>query len=126
MSYASQHATAYAGIRSAGAAVLVSRVQLGSEAANGTLGAAASSSVAVAALAKASDPVRFRELSLTFEKAVTLFVAPETFGLRAYTDEFIKPNDTLTWNGVTMTVRAVGPLIALDGIVVAGTIIASV
>lgn len=125
MSYAGEHASAYADVLAAGTSLAVSR-SAQTESSNGALGTPTRTSIAIAAFAKASDPVRLRELGLTLDKALTLFVCPETFPLQAYTDEFIKPLDTLPWNGVTFTVRAVGPLIQLDGNVIAGTIVASI
>lgn len=126
MSYAAEHATAYADVRAAGVVLAIARTAAGVEQPNGTFQSASPSRVMVAAFAKASAPDALRELGLVVERTVSLFVSPVAFPLRAYTAAFVMLNDTFVWNGVTMTVRAVGPLIALDGNVVACTIIGSV
>lgn len=126
MSYAGDHASAYADVAAAGTLCTFVREQQGAETVAGTVGALTRSTIPCAAFAQRSSPERFAELGLTLERAVTLFVAPAVYPLRAYTAEFIRPNDTVVWNGVPMTVRAVGPLIAVDGTVVAGAVVASV
>lgn len=126
MSYASDHAGAYRAIAQAGSSLTVSRSAQGTETVSGTLGTPQASSIAMVALAKRNDPQRLRDLGMTLANVVTLLVAPTDYPLRAHTDEFVLPNDTLTWNGVAFTVRAVGPIVAPDGNVIVATLIASV
>jgi hypothetical protein len=63
------------------------------------------------------DPQRYAALGLDLQNMPTLLVSPTTYPLRAFTDEFVKPGDTVPWNGFTWTVKDVNP-IAPDGFVV--------
>lgn len=122
MSYAAKRANAYTKILAAGRALTVSRETPGAT----SDVAPTLTSVNVAAMAKRGDPSRYAALGLTLTQAVTLLTVPAADGLRAYTADFAKPGDTLSWNDVTFTVRDVGPLVALDGYVLLGTLVASV
>lgn len=71
------------------------------------------------------DPRRYEADGLTLSTMPTLFFTPTSYALRAFTDEFVKPGDTVVWQTTTYVVRAVDPL-APDGFVIAARIIVAV
>lgn len=77
------------------------------------------------AIQVAGDPRRYAADGLTLSTMPTLFFTPTTYALRAFTDEFVKPGDTVVWQSVQYVVRAVDP-IAPDGFVIVARIIVGV
>jgi hypothetical protein len=122
--YSGDHASAYADVAAAGVAVSFSRFATGEEQPDGTFADGVQTTIAGVAIAKKSDPVRFAQLGLILAQAVTLFFVPTAATLHANTSEFVLPGDTVVWNSTTLTVRDVGPVIAPNGLVIAGTIVA--
>jgi len=70
------------------------------------------------------NPQRYAALGLKLDTMPTLLVTPSAYPLRAYTDEFIKPGDTVEWNEILWTVKDVDP-IAPDGTVVCAYVVVS-
>ena len=70
------------------------------------------------------NPQRYAALGLKLDAMPTLLVTPSGYPLRAYTDEFIKPGDTVVWNESVWTVKDVDP-IAPDGTVVVAYVVVS-
>lgn len=111
MTYAAEHVDALADLREAGAAVTFTHPTRTHDAATGTFSASADATVSGYAMRVSPNQAerdRYRALSLTVEKVVTLLFAPSTFG--ALPDV----NATVVWGGETLTVRDVGP-VAPDG-----------
>lgn len=124
--YTRDHASAYADVLAAGAAITVTRSATDGESADGTMPEPAQTSIACVAYQKKSDPARFAELGLTLATSITLSVVPATYGLRVNSPEFVKSGDLLPWAGITYTVRDVGPAIAPDGLVIISDVVATV
>lgn len=70
------------------------------------------------------SPQRYAALGLNLTTMPTLFFTPNDYELRAYSDDFVLPGDSLEWNDVTYTVRDVAP-IAPDGVVIAAYLVVS-
>lgn len=64
----------------------------------------------------------YREIGLIESQAPTLLFTPTTYGLRAFTDEFVKAGDTCDIEGETFTAKDVRPF-GPDGIVVSARIV---
>ena len=84
------------------------------------------STIAGGAIQVRGTPATYARLGLTESQAPTLLFTPGTYGLLAWTDEFVRPGDTVEWpdGGTTFTVRDVAPL-APDGIVIFARIVVS-
>jgi hypothetical protein len=128
MSYAAEHASAYADVLAAGGGTTktFTRSSPGTEQADGTFAGGSDTSIICAAFAKRGNADRYAKLGLSHALALTLFVSPQLATLRAHTDEFVRAGDTLPWNGASFTVKDVGPLTALDGYVICGEIVLAV
>lgn len=83
---------------------------------------ASSSGITGAAIQVRGDPMRYAALKLSIDTMPTLFFTPTVYGLRANTDDFVIPGDSVVWAGKTFIVKSVDP-IAPDGIVIAARII---
>lgn len=70
------------------------------------------------------NPQRYAALELILSTMPTLLFTPTSYGLRAFTAEFVMPGDTVVWNGVTFTVRDIDP-VAPDGFVIVARIVVS-
>ena len=68
------------------------------------------------------DPRRYKALGFVLTDMPTLFFSPTSDGLRAGTDEFVQPGDTVVWATRTYTVKDVDP-IAPDGVVIAARVV---
>jgi len=126
MSYQQAHTDALADVIEAGKAVTFTREIPGTyDDATDTWSAPTTVLIPGYAFAKKSDPIRFATLDLLLNKALTLFFVPTANTLRALTAEFVLPLDVVQWNGVSLAVKDVGPMIALDGSVVSSEIVAT-
>ena len=97
-SYASDHASASADVRAAGAAVTFTRTSPGTEQLNGTFDGASATTIFGAAIAKRGDPARYAALGLTLAQAVTLLFVPVSSSLLAFSSAFVRPGDLVTWD----------------------------
>ena len=122
--YIAEHASAYIDVATASGnrVIVFTRVRVATES---VPDAAPDVLIAGVGIGTRADPQRYRDLRLSLAQAMTLFFVPAIGTLRALTEDFVQPNDTTIINDVLLTVRDVGPLIALDGLVVAGTIVLS-
>lgn len=75
------------------------------------------------AIQVAGDPLVYEKLGLELSAAPTLLFTDSTYPLRAFTPEFVLPGDTVVWNGITYTVRAIPRITAPDGTVVVARIV---
>jgi len=82
------------------------------------------STVTGSAMQVRGNPQRYRDLGLTLSTMPTLLFTPTSYNLRAFTDEFVMPGDTVDWCGVTYTVKDVDP-VAPDGVVILARIVVS-
>ena len=101
-----------------------SRIRQTNDPATDTWSSKVETTIAGAAIQVRGDPQRYKALELIESAAPTLFFTPTDYELQAFTDEFVKPGDTCTWNGLTFTARDV-TTIAPDGIVIAARIVVS-
>jgi len=69
-----------------------------------------------------ADPQRYQAQGLSVSTMPTLLFTPTSYNLKAYTDEFVAPGDTVPWNSETYTVRDVEP-VAPDGVVIVARIV---
>lgn len=70
------------------------------------------------------DAQRYKALGLVESVAPCILFTPSSYPLKAFTDEFVQPGDTVDLLGTTYTVRDVQPT-ALDGYVIVARIIVS-
>lgn len=104
-SYATEHASAYADILAAGAAVTFSAVSAGTyDGATDTWSTPVTTTVAGAAIRVRGNPQTYQALELIQSEAPTLLFAPSTYGATPALGM------TVTWDGVVYTVRAVEPI----------------
>ena len=64
------------------------------------------------------DPQQFAALGLVQEQSAIIGFTPTSYPLAILTDNFVRPGDTTTINGVQMTVRKIPKLVAPDGYVI--------
>jgi hypothetical protein len=64
----------------------------------------------------------YARLGLSETQAPTLLITPTTYGLRAWSDEFVRPGDEVEWAGGSFVVQDVAP-IAPDGVVIAARVV---
>jgi hypothetical protein len=91
-------------------------------ASTGTWSGASTSSVTGSAIQVRGKELRYRELGLSLAHNHTLLFTPSAYPLRANTDEFVMPGDTVSWTGNTYVVKDVDP-VAPDGYVIVARII---
>lgn len=103
MSYASDHASALADVRAAGAPVTFVLEQPGTEQADGTFSTPTQRVVTGYALENGGDPKEYERLGLTEHEAPRLFFVAETYG------EEPDPGMTCVWAGRRHTVRSAKP-----------------
>lgn len=115
MSYAAEHASAYADVAAAGAAVTFTR-RTKSEAALTGVVTVTTTTVGGVAMQVQGDPRRYRELSLVVSTNPTLLFVPTTYG------QVPESGDTVVWGGLTLTVKDVNAL-KPDGTVVLAKVI---
>jgi hypothetical protein len=82
----------------------------------------ATSTVTGSAIQVRGNAARYRELGLVLSTMPTLLTTPSAYPLRANTDEFVLPGDTVSWNNITYTVKDVDA-VAPDGFVIVARII---
>jgi len=87
-----------------------------------TTSGAVTTTITGSAIQVRADPQRYLARELIMSTNPTLLFTPTTYGLHAYTSEFVQPGDTVDWNGVTFTVKDVEP-VAPDGIVIIARIV---
>jgi hypothetical protein len=117
MTYALDHASAYADILAAGAAITFTKAVPGTMTpGSGVFSGASSSAVAGVAIRDKGDPKRYEALKLTQTEAVTLLFAPSTYG------QMPELNAVGVFAGVTYRVRDVEP-VAPDGNVIIASIV---
>jgi hypothetical protein len=71
------------------------------------------------------DPQRYEVQSLNLATMPTLLFSPTSYNLSAFSDDFVRPGDTVVWRTVTYTVKDVEP-IAPDGVVIMARIVVGV
>ena len=109
MSYSEDHASALADVQDAGASVAFSLVSAGThDPATDTWSGGSTTTVTGSAVRTAGNPERYKALELVESEAPTLFFTPDTYG--SLPDQ----GSTVSWGGVTYTVRDVDP-VAPDG-----------
>lgn len=127
MPYTTEHAGAVADLTAAGTASLVfTRRSPGTEGTDGTFAGATTSLVRCVGMQVKGDPQEYAGANLTMHHMTTLLVAPTTYGVRAYSDRFLLPGDTVPYLGQTFTVRAVLSVVAPDGVVLLARVAVSV
>lgn len=105
MGYEAEHASALADITEAGTAVTFTQASPGTyDAATDTWTTPVETTVAGFAIQTRGNPDVYRELSLVESKAPTILFAPTTFG------EIPDLGYTVTWSGVTYTVKQIAPV----------------
>lgn len=90
----------------------------------GTYTGAAVTTISGNAVKVRGDPQTYARLNLVLSQHPTLLFTPNEYEQLDFTDDFVKPGDTVQWNGVTFTVRDVNT-IAPDGVVIAARIVVS-
>lgn len=86
------------------------------------MSAQSTSTITGSAIQVRGDSARYRDLGLVLSTMPTLLVTPSAYPLKANTDEFVLPGDTVEWNDQTLTVKDVDP-VAPDGYVIVARII---
>lgn len=115
--YTSDHAGALADLAEAGASVTFTFASPGTyTASTGLFSGDTTTTVTGAAIRIAGNPLRYQALGLTQTEAPTLLFAPTTFGSLPVLGA------SVTFGGVTYTVRDVEPL-ALDGTAILANIV---
>jgi hypothetical protein len=104
-------------------AVTIARQTQTYDAATDTMVTTTSTITGSAVLVK-GDPLRYQALGLVESAAPTLLFSPASYGLKAFTDQFVQPGDTVDWLGTTYTVRDVQPT-APDGYVIVARLVVS-
>jgi hypothetical protein len=108
VTYAVEHASAYADILAAGTAVTFTKVTLGRDPLTGastkTTATVSGAAISVRGAKRAAMGRLFAELNLTERTAVALLFAPATYG------ELPQLDATTTWAGKKVTVKWVDPL----------------
>lgn len=118
-SYATEHASAYADILAAGAAVTFSAITPGTYTpATDTWSTPVTTTVAGAAMRVRGNPLTYQALELVQTEAPTLLFAPATYGATP------APGMTVTWDGVVYTVRSVEPIAPSGDTILARVVVA--
>jgi len=102
-------------------AVTFTRVTQTEDASTGLI-TTASTTIGGNAVIVRGRPDRYQALGLAIDRMPTLLFTPTSYNLLAYTDDFVQPGDTVSFNGQTMTVKDVDP-VAPDGVVIIARII---
>jgi hypothetical protein len=122
--YAAEHAGALADLRRVNLPLTFTRRVAGTDHPDtGTSDPPTITTVSGYGLQKSGDPQRHIALELQLSTTLTFFFVPNTYGLRAYTPEFVMADDTVDHNSTTYTVRDVDPNPSPDGYVIAARII---
>lgn len=91
----------------------------------GLFSSPSTSTITGSAIQVRGNGARYRELGLVLSTMPTLLFTPSAYPLRANTDEFVLPGDTVSWNNIDYTVKDVDP-VAPDGFVIVARIIVAV
>lgn len=118
--YASDHSDALATVADAGAAATFTLTSPGTyDESTGTWSTPTTSTVTGSAVEVGGDPDTYERLSLIRSSAPSLFFTPDTYG------SLPTVGYTVTWGGVSYTVKDVLPL-SPDGTAIAATILVAV
>ena len=71
---------------------------------------------------KRRDPQVYKDLGLVAEASATILFECETYGYRAYSEDFVQPGDTTEILGIKWTAKSVNP-VAIDGLVILAYIV---
>jgi hypothetical protein len=83
------------------------------------------STITGSAIMVRGKPQRYEALGLNLTTMPTLLFTPDDYQLSAFSTDFVRPGDTVSWRSVTYTVKDVEP-IAPDGVVIMARIIVGV
>lgn len=80
-----------------------------------TYGAPTVTTITGEGILMSGDPVQFAALSLIYGQDFVIGFTPNSAVLRAFTDDFVLPGDTVDVNGKTFTVKKLLKVVSPDG-----------